>query len=110
MKTVLGIWKLNNGKEVEIKWDANMLVYYAIVERDYPHASQDCLYYNDKGECYRDKRLSPKYNEDISKNESNYNSFKPWDLKELIGEEVEEKVEKIKRNSNPILMIDLCTE
>jgi hypothetical protein len=106
MKTVLGKWRLKNGEVVEIKWDENMLVYYAIIEKNCYYNSQDCLYYSCEGECYRDRRIDKR--DDVSKNEYNYSSFVHWDLDELIEEKVEEKV--VKRNSNPIFMLDVCTE
>ena len=113
MKTVVGKWRLNNGREINVERDVegNEEGYCGIIESasllDFSHLVTDCLYYNDKGKCYRDKRLVDS-GLDIIKDSSNENDFASWDLKELIEEKVE--IVPLKRNSNPIFMLDVFTE
>jgi hypothetical protein len=98
-----GKWKTIGGQVVEVKHDEEG--YYIILDRS---GIQDRLYYDEDGRCYRDRKLNPNENIDLTRNSKNSASFLNWDLVELIEEEVE--VEVVKRNSNPIFMIDLCTE
>jgi hypothetical protein len=105
MKTTKGKWKVRNGKVVEIVHGGEG--YYAIWEwTDINRTIQDKFYYDDDGKCYRDERLNSPNIVDCSKTSVSSDIFANWDLVELI----EEEVEVVKRNSNPILMIDLCTE
>jgi hypothetical protein len=106
MKITKGKWKTRNRKVVEIEKDKEG--YYTIwIWYSFSHSRmiEDKFYYDDEGICYRDKRLNADVL-DIKKTSSNSDIFANWDLIEL----VEEEVKVLKRNSNPILTLDLCTE
>jgi hypothetical protein len=97
MKITKGKWRVRNGLMVEIEEDR---------ERCYGHCAifdRHRLYYDDEGRCYRDKKLNGDESEDYYRTPESLDNFVNWDL-------VEEEIEVLKRNSNPILTLDLCTE
>ncbi len=105
MEITEGKWRARNNKELDIEFDEEG--YYAIFEwTDIDRTIQEKFYYDEEGRCYRDQRLNSPNIGGCSKTPMNSFMFENWDLVELI----EEEVEVVKRNSNPILTLDLCTE
>ena len=102
MKITKGKWKARNGKVIEIQLNNEEGYYYDWVDLERKHR----LYYDNEGRCYKDKDLKGNSLNDYVRTSTNSSMFANWDLIEL----VEEEIEVLKRNSNPILTLDLCTE
>ena len=119
MKIRAGIWRLKNGREVEVKVGGEG--YYSLVWND---ALDEIHSYNEAGECYRaivtriDSRVDSffdhvKVGHEMKRDESErlMEVLRYWDLDCFLGYDSEDsQKEVIKRNSNPILSLDLCTE
>ena len=131
MKIMKGRWKVKNGNVIEMKHDEEG--YYAIVDLnnknvvkinhdedgnyatigldDSSGTRQDRMYYDGEGICYRDRRLNYLYSgeksqfNDVRRNDGNNFIFDNWNVVECI-----EEIVPIKVNSNPIFMLNPCTE
>ena len=104
MKIEIGKRKVKNGRVVEIQEDKEG--YYAIVDNQKDDGSRkfkDRLRYDNEGRCYKDEQLGGAIILEASRTPENSKVFANWDL-------IEEEIKVLKRNSNPILTLDLCTE
>ena len=101
IEMTVGKWKTKGGMVWDIGYKAGD-GYYADISDD---SVVNFLYYNTYGQCYgqfvRRGAEANYYERGIYPDKA----FSRWDLAEKVAEEV-----VYKRNSNPIFMLDLCTE
>ena len=91
MKIREGKWETKGGNTIEIIRDGG---FFKVVGINGGIDDQLEMYYDDRGKMIR--------NSWFVRNVDSAVVFEPWDI--------EESIVSLKRNSNPIFMLDLCTE